>query len=230
MLLGSQKDSSHSTFLKHVFLVLPWWSSGKESTFQCGGLGFDPFSGKEHHTCHCVKRKGKKGVFLAFSSRWEGWVLLAMTSALESLSSSRPPTTRPAAACHLGGAQPTADCSRSSSQGGLVSVCPLLSKVLLILGGNADVISLLLFYLKSSKAPPFFLGYCSQGCSWPALDGNFKPHFSALLYTVAPSELLKIFSRWVMLSFSHVLSLAPNALLPCCFPPLLHSVVPGEPS
>ena len=136
MLLGSQKDSSHSTFLKHVFLVLPWWSSGKESSFQCGGLGLDPFSGNEHPTCRCVKRKGKKRVFLAFSSRWEGWGLLAMTSALESLSSSRPPTTRPAAASHLGGAQPTADCSRSFSQGSLVSVCPLLSKLLLILGSS----------------------------------------------------------------------------------------------
>ena len=24
---------------------LPWWSSGKESAFQCSGRGFDPWSG-----------------------------------------------------------------------------------------------------------------------------------------------------------------------------------------
>ena len=24
---------------------LPWWSSGKESAFQCRGCGFDPWSG-----------------------------------------------------------------------------------------------------------------------------------------------------------------------------------------
>ena len=96
MLPESQKDSSHSTFVKHVFLVLPWWSSGKESTFQCRGLGFDPFSGNEHPMCHCVKKRKKKR-FFAFSSRWEGWgKMLAMDSALESVSIPHPPTAHPA--------------------------------------------------------------------------------------------------------------------------------------
>ena len=27
------------------FEGLPWWPSGKESTFQCRGCGFDPWSG-----------------------------------------------------------------------------------------------------------------------------------------------------------------------------------------
>ena len=30
-------------------LGLPWWSSGKESAFQCRGHGFDPWSGKIPH-------------------------------------------------------------------------------------------------------------------------------------------------------------------------------------
>ena len=30
----------------------PWWSSGRESTFQCRGRGFDPQSGNQDPTCH----------------------------------------------------------------------------------------------------------------------------------------------------------------------------------
>ena len=33
-------------------LTLPWWSSGKESVFQCRGRGFDPWSGNYDPTCH----------------------------------------------------------------------------------------------------------------------------------------------------------------------------------
>ena len=32
-------------------LGLPWWFSGKESTLQCGGRGFDPWSGNWDPTC-----------------------------------------------------------------------------------------------------------------------------------------------------------------------------------
>lgn len=100
-----------------------------------GDLGLIPFVGTNiPRAIVSKKERKKKRVFLAFSSRGEGWGILAMTSALESLSFSRPPTTHPAAAAsHLGGAQPTADCSRSFSPGSLLSVCPLLSKVFLIL-------------------------------------------------------------------------------------------------
>ena len=38
--------------LKWLEKGLPWWSSGRESAFQCWGHGFDPWSGNWDLTCH----------------------------------------------------------------------------------------------------------------------------------------------------------------------------------
>ena len=35
-------------FLKNYLSGLPWWSSGSESTLQCGGCRFDPCPGRSH--------------------------------------------------------------------------------------------------------------------------------------------------------------------------------------
>ena len=52
--LGSdmQELGNHLRGLKNIRITmkievkrLPWWSSGKESTLQCGGREFDPWSG-----------------------------------------------------------------------------------------------------------------------------------------------------------------------------------------
>ena len=131
MLPESQKDSSHSTFVKHVLLVLPWWSSGKESTFQCRGLGFDPFSGNEHPMCHCVKKRKKKKGFLPSHPGGKAGGN-ACNGLCPGITLHPPPSHRTcfswAAASHLR-AQPAADCSRLFSHLILVSVYPLLSEV-----------------------------------------------------------------------------------------------------
>ena len=37
---------TNAKYQSRVFLLgLPWWSSGKESAFQCRGCGFNPWSG-----------------------------------------------------------------------------------------------------------------------------------------------------------------------------------------
>ena len=36
----------HYKLYKNISLGIPWWASGNESTNQCKGHGFDPWSGK----------------------------------------------------------------------------------------------------------------------------------------------------------------------------------------
>ena len=39
----------HHKLYKNISLGIPWWASGNESTNQCKGHGFDPWSGKIPH-------------------------------------------------------------------------------------------------------------------------------------------------------------------------------------
>ena len=44
-LLATPEDCTYACPLKAAVWGLPWWSSAKESAFQCRGRGFDPWSG-----------------------------------------------------------------------------------------------------------------------------------------------------------------------------------------
>ena len=190
-----------------------WYFPGgpvvKNPPSNAGDLGLIPF--RATNIPRAIVKKAKKKSFLPSHPGGKAGGMLARDSALGSLSTPHPPTARPApavAASHLC-AQPRSwllqvifsSHSCVSVPSSLISILDssrlsissiLQSAARWFFFINADIIFLLFFYSKASNSLPFFLGYCSQGCSWPALDRNFKPHFSALLYTVAPSELLKI--------------------------------------
>ena len=45
-----QREIKAILCIRNISRGLPWRSSGKESAFQCGGSGFDPWSGSEDRT------------------------------------------------------------------------------------------------------------------------------------------------------------------------------------
>ena len=67
-----------SPYLRKIVLGLPWWSSGKESTFQCRGCGFNPWSRNWNPTCHRATKP-------AYHNYWTGMLQSLYSATRESL-------------------------------------------------------------------------------------------------------------------------------------------------